>query len=325
MNILHKIFSHSTESNNGTSITWTTDLLSMDDISAIEFSTKKLANDFKSDAFNHAQTMEILISIDEKTHSIVERITQYFVHIENINKNLKTRISNAAFLYHQQLFLTYAELSKNYTYTHQRTLHIVLSRALRNATQMIKWQQYNDHHEPANFWSKISGIFKTAEQLSLLNAKIQSYSDQEPISLSSAYIQACMLGSLENISFKPQQIEIISRLLTAWTSKISIDTSYDAKQHLFYVDTAANCPARRIRNFKTADTHRYWCFEDVNSKIDLCMLSILHNISPRPLLMKEWITNKYALETLATLRAEWSHTHHKRDHSTDYQFNIALL
>lgn len=311
MNILRKIFKHYVEPINRTSNTWTADLLSMDDISTIELSTKKLANDFKHDAFSNVQNMEVLISIDEKTHSIVERITQYFVHIENISKDQKTRISNAAFLYHRQLFLSYVDLSKNYTDINQRTLHIVLSRALRNATQMIKWQQYNHHDKPANFWAKISGIFKTAEQLSLLNAKIQSYSDQEPISLSSAYIQACMLGSLENISFKPQQIEIISRLLTAWTSKISIDISYDAEQHLFYIDTAANFPARRIGNFKTADTHRYWCFEDVNSKIELCMLSIQHNMSPRPLLMKEWITNEYALETLATLRTEWSLTHYK--------------
>lgn len=330
MNIWHKIFNHSAKSNIAAPTAWINDLLSMDDISAIEYSTKKLSFDFEyhvlhNTLLNNTQNTEALLSIDEKTHNIVERITQQFVHIEYINKDLKMRISNAAFLYHSQLFLTYYELSKNYAHPQQRTLHIILSRALSNATQMIKWHYYDDHNEPANFWSKISSVFKTAEELFLLNAKIQSYSDQEPISLSSAYIQACMLGSLQNTIFKPQQIEIVSRLLTAWTSKISIDTKYDAEQHLFYVDTAANSPVRRIRNLKTADSHRYWRFEDVNSKIELGIFNILHNISPSPLMMKEWVTSKYALETLATLRAEWSLTHYKRDHHADYQFNITTF
>jgi hypothetical protein len=115
-----------------------------------------------------------------------------------------------------------------------------------------------------------------------------------------------MLGSLQNSNFKPQQIEIANRLLTACTAKISIDTTYDAEQHLFYVDTATNSPARPTTTFKTVNTNRYWCFEDVNSKIDLCMLSILLNRSPRPIMMKEWGTSQYVLETLVKLRAEWS-------------------
>jgi hypothetical protein len=306
MNILHKIFNFKLKITPSLPLAWMADLCKIDDISAIELTTEKLANDFKNHTFQHVQNTEVLFFIDEKTHSIVEKITQYFMLTENIDESLKTRISNAAYLYHCQLFLTYYELSKNYLYPNKGIQHIVLSRALRNATQISKWQHHNHHHEPANLWSKIARIFKIAEQLSLLNAKIQSYSDQEPISLSSAYIQVCMLGSLQNSNFKPQQIEIANRLLSAWAAKISIDTTFDAKQHLFYVDTATNSPARPTTNFKTANTHRYWRFEEVNAKIDLYILSILNNISPEPLMMKEWGSSEYVLKTLVTLRAEWS-------------------
>jgi len=308
MNILHKVFNYSAEPENAISTAWIADLLGMDDISAIEFLTEKLAHDFKHDIFVSSENIEALISIDEKTHSIVERITQYFVLIENINQDLKVRISNAAFLYHRQLFLTYVELGKNYSHCHQHTLHIVLSRALKNATQMIKWQQYNHHHEPVNFWSEISAVFKAAEQSTLLNAKIQSYAGLEPVSLSSAYMHACMLGSVQSVEFRPQQIEIVSKILSMWASKISIDTTYDAKHHLFYIDTAANVPARRIRNFTAADSYRYWCFEDVNARIELCRLLIKYEILPKQQQMKELISEKYAAETLATLTAEWART-----------------
>jgi hypothetical protein len=306
MNILHKIFSHKLKTTTQLPLGWVADLCKIDDVSAIELTTIKLSSNFKSNVLQDKQNQETLFSIDEKTHSIVERITQHFMHAGNIDENLKTRISNVAFLYHHQLFLTYYELSKNHAHYNKGAQHIALARALRNATQTLKWQHYTHHIEPTDLWSKVSSIFRIAEQLSLLNAKIQSYSDQEPISLSSAYIQICMLGSLQNSNFKPQQIEIANRLLTACTAKISIDTTYDAEQHLFYVDTATNSPARPTTTFKTVNTNRYWCFEDVNSKIDLCMLSILLNRSPRPIMMKEWGTSQYVLETLVKLRAEWS-------------------
>ena len=163
---------------------------------------------------------------------------------------------------------------------------------------MIKWRHYNYQSSPANIWLQISEIYKIAEQQSLLNAKVQSYPDQEPISLSSAYIQACMLGTLETTSLKPQQIEFVCKLLTTWTAKITIEDTYDAGQQLFYVDTASDSPAQRIRNFKPADSYRYWCFEDVNTTIELCILLMEYKISPKQAQMKALINSKYAAETL---------------------------
>lgn len=305
MNILHKIFSHKLKTTPVLSLAWMAKLCRIDDVSAIELATEKLAKAFNDNLFQDMQNLEALFAIDEKTHSIVERITQHFMCSENIGENLNTRISNAAYLYHCQLFLTYYALSKNCMPFQKGIQHIALSRAFRNATQIIIWQHRSHLHEPANLWLMISSLFKAAEQLSLLNAKIQSYSDQAPVSLSSAYIQLCMLGALQNSNFEPQQIEMVNQLLTAWTTTISIDTTYDAEQHLFYIDTASNSPARPTTNFKTASTYRYWCFEDVNAKIDLYIIGILNNTSPEPLMVKEWCTSEYVLKTLVTLKAEW--------------------
>jgi len=306
MNILHKIFSHKLKTTPVLSLVWMGKLYSIDDVSAIELATEKLGEVFNNNLFQDMQNLEALFAIDEKTHSIVERITQHFMRNENNDENLNTRTSNATYLYHCQLFLAYYALSKSCMPSQKGTQHIALSRAFRNATQIIIWQHRTHLHEPANLWLMVSSLFKTAEQLSLLNAKIQSYSDQAPVSLSSAYIQLCMLGSVISIKLRPQQIEIVSKLLSTWASKISIDTDYDANRHQFYIDTAANFPARRITNFTATDNHRYWCFEDVNSKIELCMLCIEHGISPEQLPIKEIISEKYAAETLATLVAEWS-------------------
>ena len=299
MSILRKIFHYPAKATDVPSTAWVDHLSSMDDVSAVELSIKKLSHDFKNIAFQNTKSLKALILIDEKTHSIVERITAHFIQIENMNEELKARISNVVFLYHRHLFIIYLNLIKHQALIQQTTLHILLSRAIRNATQMIKWRHYCYQRSPASIWLQISEIYKIAEQYSLLNAKVQSYPDQEPISLSSAYIMACMLGSLQTTSLKPQQIEFVCKLLTTWTAKITIQATYDPGQHLFYVDTASDIPAQRIRNFQSADSYRYWCFEDVNTTIELCIMLMEYKISSKQAQMQALINSKYALSNLA--------------------------
>lgn len=320
MSILRKIFNYPAKAMDAPSTVWIDHLSRMDDVSAVELSTTKLSHDFKNITFQNTQSLKALIQIDEKTHSIVERITAHFIHIEHMNEDLKTRISNVVFLYHRQLFIIYLNLIEHHASMQQSTLHILLSRAIRNATQMIKWRHYSYQRSPANIWLQISEIYKIAEEHSLLNARVQSYPDQEPISLSSAYILACMLGSLETTSLKPQQIEFVCKLLSTWTAKIIIETAYDAGQHLFYIDTASDRPAQRIRNFKPADSYRYWCFEDVNATIELCIMLMEYKISPKQTQMKELISSKYALETLEILRNTWSKADYKRQRRSQQRF-----
>lgn len=324
MSILRKIFDYPTKARDIPCTAWADHLSGMDDLSAVELCAKKLSHDFKNITFQNTQSLKALIQIDEKTHSIVERITAHFIHIEHMNQELKTRISNVVFLYHRQLFIIYLNLIEHHASIQQSTLHILLSRAIRNATQMIKWRHYSYQRSPANIWLQISAIYRIAEQHSLLNAKIQSHPDQEPISLSSAYIQACMLGTLETTSLKPQQIEFVCKLLSTWTAKIIIETAYDAGQHLFYIDTASDRPAQRIRNFKPADSYRYWCFEDVNATIELCIMLMEYKISPKQTQMKELISSKYALETLEILRNTWSKTDYKRQRRSQQRFKNSV-
>jgi hypothetical protein len=126
-----------------------------------------------------------------------------------------------------------------------------------------------------------------------------------------------MLGSLESQSFKCKQVELICMLLSKWTSKILIQKEYDEKKHLFYIDTANDIPAKRIRNFKPAESYRYWCFDSVNSKIELCTSLIEYNIPPKQQSMHEITSNKYALETMRILRTEWSRGEYKRQRRTE--------
>ena len=312
MRLFQKIFNHSQPLKPSGALTWANELNGMDDVSAIEYSTQQLNIDFKKDIFQDDLYLEELFSIDEKTHIIVERITAHYINIDHISLELEERIANAVFLYHRRTFLIYLTLVENLAPLEHQSLQIILARAIYSATQMIKCRYYKYQSAPANVWLQISKLYLIGERQSLLDSNAQTYEDQEPSTLSSAYIQACMLGSLESLSFQRKQIELVSKMLTIWTAKILIQNVFDEKRHLFYVDTASDVPAKRIRNFKPTDTYRYWCFDSINSKIELCLSLIEFNISPKQESMQELINNKHALATLEILRTEWSRGDYKR-------------
>ena len=70
MNILRKIFHYPAKATEVPSISWIESLGSMDDISAIELSIKKISHDFKNLAFQNYEDLKALSFIDEKTHFI---------------------------------------------------------------------------------------------------------------------------------------------------------------------------------------------------------------------------------------------------------------
>ncbi|MBA3696102.1 MAG: hypothetical protein H0W85_04945 [Methylotenera sp.] len=284
----------------------------MDDISAIEYSAQQLNNELKNNVFKDELFLQALFSIDEKTHTIVERVTNQYITIENIGIELEERLTSSVFLYHRQMFLIYLAIIENFGKDSHPCLLLMLARAINRATQMIKWRYYTYNSAPASVWLQISQLYKIAENQFLLEQAVQIYDDQPSTTITIAYIQVCMLGSLESLSFKRQQIELVSKMLHRWASKVVIESTYDEKRHLFYVDTVNNVPAKRIRNFKPADSYRYWCFDSINSKIELCASALEFNISPKQLAMEEFSCNKYFVPTLDVLRTEWSRSDYKR-------------
>src|SRR4051812_25337872 len=107
MRFLQKIFSKSPASRGMNNFPWALALKDLDDISAIEYSSQQLNHEFKNNAFNDELYLQALFAIDEKTHTIVERITNQYITIENISIELEERLTHSVFLYHRQMFLIY--------------------------------------------------------------------------------------------------------------------------------------------------------------------------------------------------------------------------
>jgi hypothetical protein len=302
---------------------WAGELTGLDDISVIERATLHLNASLKNGAFENELYLHAMFAIDEKLHITVERITAHYINITNIGVELEDRFNSSLFLYHRQTFLVYLTLIERLAPIAHPSLLIMMGRAMNSAMEMIKWRYYNFQSSPANVWLQLSKLYLTGKSQSLLEAPVTLYDEATPTTLSTLYVQACMLGTIETLSFKRQQIYLVCKMLAKWAPKTAIANQYDEKKHLFYVDTAKNVPAKRIRNFKPEDSYLYWCFTNVNSKVDLCLSSIELNISPKQLALEEFIDNKYFLPTLEVLRTEWSRTDYKRQRRNEERVKSA--
>jgi len=192
-----------------------------------------------------------------------------------------------------------------------------------SATHMVRWRYYNYHSAPANVWLQLSSLFRMAENLGIQHTPIVLYQDWQAFTLTNLFVYAMMLGSLESLSFKRQQIQLVHQMLVKWCGKVSAESIYDEKKHLFFVDTALNMPAKRIRNFKATDTCIYWNFDAVNGKIDMSLSALELNILPKQLGLDAFIANPFFASTLEVLKTEWSRTDYKRQRRSEPRIKTA--
>ena len=298
---------------------WTIEIDAMTDLIAIEFATKQLTKDCNDGLFNDHQYLDAFLSLDEKTHLIIERVATDYVETDHIDLDYEAHIANVAFLYHRQMHAVYLKLIQFSTSIQADSLLTILVRATNSITEMIKWRYYQFQSAPADIWLQLSKLYVIAENQLLQNESVSIYpaieeaptttdfknKNKQTTTMAQAYQKACMLGTLETLSFKAPQIDLAFKILNIWSSKLNIEQEYNPQQHLFYVDLKQNASAKRVRKLKTNPQQRYWALDGINAKIELCISLLEFNITPKQAKIIEITTSKHALNTLNVLRSEW--------------------
>ncbi len=302
---------------------WAHEIQAMPDLIAIEYATKRLTENLNSGIFDNHQYIEAFFSIDAETHALVERVSAEYLESDHIDLDYESYVAQVVYLYHRQIYNTHLKLIRNPAPAEPQVLLTMLLRATNSAIEMIKWRYYQFQSAPTNIWLQLAKLYSIAEENALLNESMPLYADLNDVNLNdastdadkstqklttmtAAYLQACMLGSLETLSFKPQQIALTCKIIDTWSANLTIDKEYDTLTHSFYIDLNQNKPAKRIRNYKPSETHRYWSLDVINSKIELGLSLLEFNIAPKQAKIIEITQQKYALITLSALRAEWS-------------------
>src|SRR5450830_414286 len=86
---------------------WLSDLGSLDEITALQTTTKYLTKFLEDERFSVESSINILMKIDEFNHPFIENIMLQYAKFENLRPELELRISETAYYYQRQLFLNY--------------------------------------------------------------------------------------------------------------------------------------------------------------------------------------------------------------------------
>src|SRR5450830_585634 len=252
---------------------WLNDLGSLDEITALQTTTKHLTKFLEDASFGVESRIKILMQIDEVNHPFIENIMLQYAKFENLRPELESRLSETAYYYQRQLFLNYRKqlggADQNAMQFAWNQREILFARALQAAFAMIKLRYFKHQPAPDAAWSQIYTLYKLAENDNLLDKSIRLYDNTANTSIATMLVQAAMLDSLDHSNMKRQDINLICQLLRKLIPSISINKEYDEKSFLFYVDLNLDKGAKRVRNFTPPPSCRYWNMEGVSLSIEL--------------------------------------------------------
>lgn len=294
---------------------WLDELDGIDDISAIELSTRKLKSYFVDGAASEVERLRALLAIDQENRYRLTKAIRQYTNLQNMRPELENRLLEILYYYQRQVFVGYRNLTKQFfasdediifTYNH---LPLVIGRALHAAYAMARYRYYRQQSIADMAWSEIFELFSLLERESLLELTIPLYRGEADYHLGAAFAQACMLDNLSQSGLPKQQVYKISMLLEKWLPWVRISKHYDAQKHLYYVDLSKDHGARRIRLFEPSASCRYWDTEQLSAKIEAAIEALDQDL---PHNLEDIGDSVELLEILTLLRAEWSRTAYKR-------------
>ena len=320
--LLGKLIGKNTKTN-AADLSWLNDLTKLDDITAIENSTRKLKDCFTDDAINEADRLRMLLATDTENRQRVLKITRQFVDFENIRPELENHIASTMYFYHRQIFVGYRSFIDRFLdtggdiiFTYNR-LPVILGRALKAAYSMARWRYYRQQSVADMTWSEIFDLYRILEQESLLDITVNLYKDEAETHLAASFIQACMLDSLSSSSLSKQKVEKTALLLEKLIPWSQVSKHYDEHKHLFYVDLTQDQGAKRIRLFEPHTSCRYWGIEQLSARIDADIEALDRDL---PHDLESIGSSSELLEILTLLRLEWSrHAYTRQRRSEERQ------
>src|SRR5450830_1017114 len=296
---------------------WLNDLGSLDEITALQTTTKHLTKFLEDASFGVESRIKILMQIDEVNHPFIENIMLQYAKFENLRPELELRLSDTAYYYQRQLFINYRKQldsidTQNSMQFAWNQREILFARAFQAAFAMIKLRYFKHQPAPDSAWSQIYALYKVAENYNLIDKSIRLYEDTANTSIATMLVQAAMLDSLDHSNMKRQDINLICQLLRKLIPSISINKEYDEKSFLFYVDLNLDKGAKRVRNFTPPPSCRYWNMEGVSLSIELLTNSTNIRQSLETLSLQDLYGTPSLMEVVSHLYTEWSKNGYKR-------------
>jgi hypothetical protein len=323
-NILQQIFGNNTLIKSNQYKAWLADLKDLDDLAALQFSTKHLTQLLNpidaAETLSLEQQLNLIFELEAINQGRLEKLSTQLANVENMKIDLENSIFDACYNYCRQSYIFHLKLieqafsankqnteksSENSYKPDDATLTLLLARALYTAFNMIKWRLFSQTNPPAKVWLQVNMLYKLAVQRSLLNNPIELFNLSPSTTLSANFVQCWMLGNLAQASMQKFQVEIAARILTTLLTRTYISIKYTPEQYLFFIDLEKDFAAKRMRDAYASDDCRYWELEELEKQLAVAITVSDRGEIPQSLAFSKIDHASKLNSTLIALFDEW--------------------
>lgn len=311
-------------------LAWMKDLAQLDESQGLKLSTQHL-----SELLSHSETAsetlyKVTLIADQENRARIHHLTRQYTQFDRLRDNLAAELQDTVYFYCRQLSSNYRKLVLDYLQSEdsvppfpEKQFPLVLGRAILANITMSKWRHYQQQPTAEFAWQSLHALFNLAESRGYADISFQAYKDEAEINLTSAYISACMLGSLDHATMTKHEIELVSELLNIWGKSLRLSRLYHPKKHIFYVDFEEDQPARRIRLLDESDSKRYWELDFIAAKIELALYHVENNQLDRFAEIQAVSHYPQLAPLLQMLKSEWSRHDYQRQRRAEERREVA--
>ena len=131
--------------------------------------------------------------------------------------------------------------------------------ALNAVHAFVKWGHFLNEPGRTTPWRQLHALYGVAETDGYAQVPFTLHASQPSFrpSVQSLYLRTLILDLLNTGNLSKVQIEIADGWFSAWCNEYALDTEYSTRQHLFFVDLAADAGLRVMRRDSHGETMRY--------------------------------------------------------------------
>ena len=307
---------------------WLSDLKDLDDLAALQFSTRhltRLVNTSQdqtadnqaedADTLTVSQRLDLIFELEVLNQPRLEKLAVQICNVENMKMELENSIFDAcynycrqSYIFHlkliEQVFASENPLFKKNEQPEQQAI-ILIARALNATSNMIKWRLFSQTNPPAKVWLQVNALYKIAADNNLLNTPVETFILSPSSTLAAHFVQCWMLGQLAQASLQKHHVEITTRILNTLCVRAHISSKYTPEQYLFFIDLEKDEPAKRMRDAYASDNCRYWELDELEKQLTVAMTVSDRGEIPQSLAFSRIDHAKKLNETLSILFEEW--------------------
>ena len=322
--LLKQIFGSSPLTKTNQHKAWLANLSDLDDLAALQFSTKHLTLLLNptdaTESPSLEQQFDLIFELEALNQLRLEKLATQLANVENMKIELENSIFDTCYNYCRQSYIVHLKLIEQAFSTNKKnsdeveeiafqptdsTLVLLIARALYTAFNMIKWRLFSQTNPPTKVWLQLNMLYKIAAQRSLLNSPYELFNLAPSTTLAASFVQCWMLGQLAQASMQKHQVEISARILTTLLTRMHISNKYTLEQYLFFIDLDKDIAAKRMRDAYASDACRYWELDELEKQLAIAITVSDRGEIPQSLAFSKIDHAKKLNDTLVILIEEW--------------------